>query len=49
MNPTLAQLMIMKWEEEKMDKEGKIRKFMTYVDNSIGIWKEEELKEKVVC
>ena len=29
-------------EEEKIDKERKIRKFGRYVDDSLGIWKEEK-------
>ena len=41
--------MIMNWEEEKTDKEGRIINFMRVLDYRIGIWKgkEEELKVKV--
>ena len=36
-------------EEEKIDKEGRIRKFMRYMDDSTEKWvgKEEELKKKL--
>ena len=49
MSLILAELMMMKWEEENIDKEGRIIKFMRYMDDRIRTWKgkEKELKEKV--
>ena len=36
-----------KWEEAKINKERRIRKFTRYMDDSMGIWREEkkELEE----
>ena len=42
MSPALAKIIMKGREEEKIDKERKIRKFGRYVDDSLGIWKEEK-------
>ena len=48
MSPVLAEIMMKKWEKEKID-EHRIRKFKKYVDDSIGIWRgrKEDLERKV--
>ena len=38
MNLLLAEILMKKWEKEKTEEEGRIRKFRRYVDGSIGIW-----------
>ena len=45
MSPVLAEILMKRWEKEKIDTEIRIRKFRRYVDDSIGIWKGE--KEKI--
>ena len=49
MSPVPAELILKRWEEEKVDKVKNIRKFGRYVDDSIGIWKgkKNKLEEKV--
>ena len=49
MSPELAELIMKRWEEEKVDKVKNIRKFDRYVDDSLDIWKgkKNELKEKL--
>ena len=47
--PVLAEIMMKIWEKEKIEGEGRIRKFRRYMDSSLGIWKgkREERDEKV--
>lgn len=49
MSPVLAEIVMKRWEEEKIDKEKKIRKFGRYIDDSLGIWKgnKMEFEEKM--
>ena len=49
MSPVLAEILMKKWEKEKIDEEHRIRKFKRYVDDSIEIWRarKEDLERKV--
>ena len=49
MIPILAEILMKRWEKEKVEDEGRIRNLKRYVDDSIGICKgkREELEEKV--
>ena len=49
MSPVLAEIMMKRWEEEKVEGEKRIGNFRRYVDDRIGIrkGKREELEEKV--
>ena len=49
MSPVLAEILMKKWEKEKVEEEGKIRKFRSYVDDNIGLWRgrRDDLERKV--
>ena len=49
MSPVLAEILMKKWEKEKIDEEDRIRKFKRYFDDNIGIWtgRKEDLERKV--
>ena len=38
MSPLLAEILMKRWEKEKIESERRIRNFKRYVDDSIGIW-----------
>ena len=49
MSPVLAEIIMKRWEKEKIEGERRIRNFRRYVDNSIGIWRggKDTLEERV--
>ena len=49
MTQVLAEILMKRWEEEKIEDEGRIMNFRRYVVDSTGIWKgrREDLEEKV--
>jgi hypothetical protein len=39
MSPMLAKIVKRKWEEEKVEGENKVIKFVRYVDDILGVWR----------
>ena len=49
MSPILTEIVMRKWEEEEVEGENKIIKFVMYVDDILGVWRGDrtELIDKI--
>ena len=49
MSPILAEIVMRKWEEEKVEEENKVIKFVRYVVDILGVWRDDrtEFNDKI--